>query len=79
MNIGVRLSAQEAVSVLHNPCATVVTERPLDRGDVMEVVVEPDSLDSHSVLKVFLTHKKPPDLKLQNPRVYFSEKKVLDR
>ena len=66
-------------SLLYNPCSTVVTERPLDQGETMEMSVEPQSENCQSQVKIFLTHTTPSTLKLQNPRTYFNERKVLDR
>ena len=78
MNI-VRKSKQEVASLLHNPCATVGTERPLGQGEAMEVSVEPETANSQTQVKILLTHSLPSSLKLHNPCVYFSEDNVLNR
>ncbi|XP_070173448.1 uncharacterized protein [Littorina saxatilis] len=79
LNINLRKTLQEAEAILYNPCAIVVTERPLDKGEIMEVSVEPHSADSHSEVKIYLTHNGPFALKLQNPRVFFHENKNVER
>jgi hypothetical protein len=79
LNMALR-SCWKMTSLLPNPCAAVVMERPLLQGEVMTLRIEPHCrLSYQSEVKVFLTTHTPEALKLDQHLTYFTESNVLDR